>query len=304
MFGQVRLDVWRARGVHRAPRPHAWWQRPGTAAVATAALRTAAVTVLAMLAVVLGAVLAVHGPSSDAPTALRPPAAPPAAPAAPGTQQPQTPQPSQTPGQPQKPGQPAKPGKPGTQQPGTPAPATRSIVLVPGDTLWELAARHRTTVGELQRLNGLGASTLIRAGETFRVAGAAGPEESGGGSAGAARAVAYARAQLGKPYVWGGTGPRGYDCSGLVMRAWEAAGVHLPRTTWDQVRSGRATTRSALVPGDLLITAKGGHVQMYAGGGTVIHAPRTGSDITVAPLPPDSQVVAYRHISASERSGG
>ncbi|MFJ8585647.1 NlpC/P60 family protein [Streptomyces sp. NPDC093595] len=304
MFGQVRLDVWRARGVHRAPRPRTWWQRPGAAAVATTALRTAAVSVLAMLAVVLGAVLAAHGPASDAPTVLRPPAAPPAAP---GTPQPQSPRPSPAPEQPGKPGT-QKPGKPGA-----PAPSVRSIVLVPGDTLSELAARHRTTVGELQRLNGLGTSTLIYAGESFRVAGAApAPGRTGvgdgggggGGSAGAARAVAYARAQLGKPYVWGGTGPRGYDCSGLVMRAWEAAGVRLPRTTWDQVRSGRATTRSALVPGDLLITAKGGHVQMYAGGGTVIHAPRTGSDITVAPLPPHSQVVAYRHISASERSGG
>ena len=50
----------------------------------------------------------------------------------------------------------------------------------------------------------------------------------------AATAIAYARAQLGKPYVWGGTGPDGYDCSGLVMMAYQAAGVTIPRTSQDQ----------------------------------------------------------------------
>ncbi|MEV4974656.1 C40 family peptidase [Streptomyces scopuliridis] len=80
--------------------------------------------------------------------------------------------------------------------------------------------------------------------------------------AGAKAAIAFALAQLGKPYVWGGTGPRGYDYSGLVMRAWERAGVKLPRTTWSQVKAGKATTRAELVPGDLVISNRSRHVQL------------------------------------------
>ncbi|MCL7382472.1 C40 family peptidase, partial [Streptomyces sp. 35G-GA-8] len=116
-------------------------------------------------------------------------------------------------------------------------------------------------------------------------------------TSGAKAVVAFARDQLGKPYVWGGTGPRGYDCSGLVMRAWEKAGVKLPRTTWGQVKAGKATTRDGLVPGDLIISNNGGHVQLYIGDGKVIHAPGTGRTVTTAQLPAPSTVVSYRHIT-------
>ncbi|MFD5899824.1 NlpC/P60 family protein [Streptomyces sp. NPDC060366] len=109
--------------------------------------------------------------------------------------------------------------------------------------------------------------------------------------------VAFARAQLGKPYVWGGTGPNGFDCSGLVMRAWEKAGVQLPRTTWGQVNAGKTTTRDNLVPGDLIISNNGGHVQLYIGDGKVIHAPGKGKTVTTAPLPNPSGVDSYRHIT-------
>ncbi|MFF3735333.1 C40 family peptidase [Streptomyces sp. NPDC002476] len=111
------------------------------------------------------------------------------------------------------------------------------------------------------------------------------------------RVVAFAQAQLGKPYIWGGTGPRGYDCSGLVTQAWKAAGVSLPRTTWDLVRAGTATTRAQLVPGDLVIANGGRHVQLYIGHGKVIHAPRPGSTVTIARLAAASDVVSYRHIT-------
>lgn len=207
--------------------------------------------------------------------------------------------------------------------PRKPATVTK-VVLGPGDTLSALAERHGTTVKKLQRLNGLGTSTLINAGDTLRIRPAQStatdpeivarshppvrsepdqpstsgkrrlPETSGR----AAKAVAYARAQLGKPYIWGGTGPHGFDCSGLVMRAWKNAGVDLPRTTWQQIRSGEATTRARLVAGDLVLGYGGGHVQLYIGNGKVIHAPRSYSTVTIAPLPPPSQVVAYRHITA------
>ncbi|MFF1420239.1 NlpC/P60 family protein [Streptomyces sp. NPDC058280] len=195
--------------------------------------------------------------------------------------------------------------------------ATKKVTLRPGDTLYALAGSHGTTVKTLQRLNELGTSTLIYAGDTLRLPLSTGPVDrakpappedpapsSGAktrkqavGKSAAQAAVTFARSQVGKPYVWGGTGSRGYDCSGLVMRAWEAAGVKLPRTTWSQVHAGKATTRAQLVPGDLVITNRGGHVQLYIGDGEVIHAPGSGRSVTVAPLTDTSQVVSYRHVT-------
>ncbi|MER8073794.1 NlpC/P60 family protein, partial [Streptomyces sp. NPDC094034] len=71
----------------------------------------------------------------------------------------------------------------------------------------------------------------------------------------------------------------------------------LPRTTWGQVKAGKATTRADLVPGDLIISNKGRHVQLYIGDGKVIHAPGTGRTVTTAKLPSPSTVVSYRHIT-------
>lgn len=73
--------------------------------------------------------------------------------------------------------------------------------------------------------------------------------------------------------------------------------MSLPRTTWGLVRACTATTRAQLVPGDLVIANGGGHVQLYIGHGKVIHAPRPGSTVTVAPLAAASDVVSYRHIT-------
>ena len=105
-------------------------------------------------------------------------------------------------------------------------------------------------------------------------------------------AIAYAAAQLGKPYIWGGTGPAGYDCSGLVMMAYQAAGISLPRTTFQQVDAGTPVySDSQLKPGDLLFTPGSdgtatdpGHVGMYIGSGQVIQAPQTGEDIGITPF--------------------
>jgi cell wall-associated NlpC family hydrolase len=70
-----------------------------------------------------------------------------------------------------------------------------------------------------------------------------------------ATAIRYALLQLGKPYLWGGTGPAGYDCSGLVMKAYQAAGISLPRTTFQQVNAGTPVySTSQLEPGDLIFT--------------------------------------------------
>lgn len=91
-------------------------------------------------------------------------------------------------------------------------------------------------------------------------------------------AIAFARAQLGKPYEWGETGPNGYDCSGLVYAAYRSAGVSIGRTTYTQIFNGTAISKSDLMPGDLVFPDPG-HVQLYVGGDQVIEAPHTGANV-------------------------
>ena len=90
-------------------------------------------------------------------------------------------------------------------------------------------------------------------------------------------AVAFAYAQIGKPYLWGGTGPGSYDCSGLVQAAWAAAGVSIPRTTYDQWASLPHIPLSDLQPGDLILYNGESHVSIYVGGGYIVDAPHTGA---------------------------
>lgn len=99
----------------------------------------------------------------------------------------------------------------------------------------------------------------------------------------AAKAVAAAYAELGKPYIWGATGPDGFDCSGLMQHAWGEAGVALPRTSQEQADAGTSVPLSEIRPGDLVIYFAGRtHVGMYVGDGLVIHAPRPGSQVQFA----------------------
>ncbi|WP_329174012.1 NlpC/P60 family protein [Streptomyces decoyicus] len=101
----------------------------------------------------------------------------------------------------------------------------------------------------------------------------------------AARAVAFAYAALGKPYVWGATGPSAFDCSGLTQAAWKAGGVALPRTTYTQISSGPRIDRSQLAPGDLVFFYSGvSHVGLYVGDGRMIHAPHPGAPVRIAPI--------------------
>ncbi|MGW3130457.1 NlpC/P60 family protein [Streptomyces sp. NPDC001123] len=94
----------------------------------------------------------------------------------------------------------------------------------------------------------------------------------------AAKAIAFARAQIGKPYVWGATGPGSYDCSGLSQAAWKAAGVSLPRTTYDQVNAGTTVSLADAQPGDLVFFyGDVSHVGIYIGNGMMIHAPKPGA---------------------------
>ncbi|MFD0455491.1 NlpC/P60 family protein [Streptomyces violaceoruber] len=109
----------------------------------------------------------------------------------------------------------------------------------------------------------------------------------GGGtqvSGAAGKAVGFAMAQIGKPYVWGAVGPSSYDCSGLTSAAWAAAGHPIPRTSQAQWGGLTRVSLSSARPGDLIIYYNDAtHVGMYIGGGQIVHAPRPGRDITTAP---------------------
>ncbi|MDO0912380.1 NlpC/P60 family protein [Streptomyces sp. DT2A-34] len=94
----------------------------------------------------------------------------------------------------------------------------------------------------------------------------------------AEKALAFARSQIGKPYVWGATGPDSYDCSGLTQAAWKAAGVDIPRVTYDQVNAGTTVSLSNAQPGDLIFFYDDvTHVGIYIGNGMMIHAPKPGA---------------------------
>jgi cell wall-associated NlpC family hydrolase len=106
----------------------------------------------------------------------------------------------------------------------------------------------------------------------------------------AATAIAFARAQLGKPYLWGGTGPDAFDCSGLVMMAYRAAGVDMPRTSQQQWLWGPRVAPGHEEPGDLVFfagsdgtTTSPGHVAMVIGNGLMVEAYATGFPIRIAP---------------------
>jgi len=97
------------------------------------------------------------------------------------------------------------------------------------------------------------------------------------------RAVAFAYAQVGKPYEWGATGPGSYDCSGLAQAAWASAGVSIPRTTYEQWSALPQIPMSDLEPGDLILYNGESHVAIYVGDGYIIDAPHTGADVERIP---------------------
>ncbi len=157
--------------------------------------------------------------------------------------------------------------------------ALKSQLAAHKDSLGKLIATERATLDSLTvtqqqqvAISSIGAAGTTRATYT-------GPTTTQ-----ADRAVAFAYAQLGKPYQWGATGPASYDCSGLVQAAWAAAGVAIPRDTYEQWAALPHIAASAIQPGDLLYYDGIGHVAMYVGNGYIIDAPQTGLDVEKIPM--------------------
>jgi peptidoglycan DL-endopeptidase CwlO len=115
-------------------------------------------------------------------------------------------------------------------------------------------------------------------------------QESGSGYTGkipsvsgkAGVAVRYAYNAVGRPYVWAGEGPGGYDCSGLTLASWRAAGRSLPHNAAMQWNVVARISRSQLMPGDLVFYSGLGHVALYVGSGRIIHSPTFGQTVKLA----------------------
>jgi len=117
-----------------------------------------------------------------------------------------------------------------------------------------------------------------------------GGSSSSGGTTGRAppathsSVVSIAERYLGTPYVWGGASPSGFDCSGLVMYVFAQVGVSLPHSSYSQYGMGSPVSRSDLQPGDLVFFDGLGHVGIYVGGGSFIHAPHTGDVVKISSI--------------------
>jgi peptidoglycan DL-endopeptidase CwlO len=96
-------------------------------------------------------------------------------------------------------------------------------------------------------------------------------------------AVRAALSRLGRPYVWGATGPEEFDCSGLTQWSYARAGIHLDRTTYQQIYDGVPIPRSHVRPGDLVFPTAG-HVQLAIGNNLVVEAPYSGATVRISPL--------------------
>ena len=117
---------------------------------------------------------------------------------------------------------------------------------------------------------------------TFEVAEAAAAAESSASRS--LRVIALAQRHLGARYVWGGSGPAGFDCSGLVMYVYAQVGVSLPHSALRQYRYGVPVTRDRLEPGDVVFFDDLHHNGIYVGGGRFIHARRSGGGVMLSGL--------------------
>jgi cell wall-associated NlpC family hydrolase len=145
-------------------------------------------------------------------------------------------------------------------------------------------ARVSDLAAEVERLEEAARSRQEDAADDAAGAGDSGSTSTPKVSGNAAGAVEFALAQVGKPYVWGGSGPDSYDCSGLTSAAWAAAGISLPHSSQMQYSATARVSRDAAQPGDLLFHGSPiHHVAMYIGNGKMVEAPHSGALVRVVP---------------------
>ena len=166
----------------------------------------------------------------------------------------------------------------------------------------QLAARRQllsSIKGEIQRIKAAEAAQQrqLAAAAQSRLAGQTAPSVSGIGVGASTPegstiappnvhggVVGVAMRYLGVPYVWGGSSPRGFDCSGLVMYAFAQIGISLPHSSYAQFNMGTPVSIGQLQPGDLVFFTGASHVGIYIGGGQFIHAPHTGDVVKISSL--------------------
>jgi peptidoglycan DL-endopeptidase CwlO len=156
----------------------------------------------------------------------------------------------------------------------------------------ELAAKAKQINDDIKKLNDMRLKAYGSTGGNGSLRPVPCPSVYPGGKAGIA--VKVACEQVGKPYVWGADGPGSFDCSGLTMYAWAAAGVRLRHYTLWQWTDTRSVSRSSLIAGDLVFYYSDlHHVAMYIGNGYVVHAPHAGDVVRVKPID-NGPVAGYR----------
>lgn len=141
---------------------------------------------------------------------------------------------------------------------------------------------------EIARQNAKNASSAYSVGDSDGSASSA----SGTGQS----IVSTAKKYLGVPYVWGGTSPSGFDCSGLVQYVCRQNGISVPRVAASQRGAGKYVSRENLLPGDLVFFSRGGgisHVGIYIGNGNMIHAPQTGDVVKISSIETSYRISSY-----------
>ncbi|GGR37096.1 C40 family peptidase [Streptomyces netropsis] len=165
------------------------------------------------------------------------------------------------------------------------AAVERLLASMTGEQLERLRKLEQQGITEAQR-------KLVdsgRLGRSGRLGGSVNPSVVGG------KALRYAFQQVGKPYVWGASGPDSFDCSGLTSQAWAHAGGAIPRTSQEQWKTLPKVPLNELRPGDLVLYFEGAtHVALYIGNGQVIQAPRPGAYVKVSPIAANPLLGAVR----------